>query len=155
MQTGKSALRETFYYLPGDYTNIVKPLSYQIKLVIPENIEGPNFTINCEYKVAIMVFKETSEIIMHSPDLEFSIQMHKILYRNIVLKQHNIISKRLEIHHKIHSSVYDSEAQILILTFEIPLTSGMYEIDMKFNNTLRDNKGFFRTSYTNLKGKRM
>jgi hypothetical protein len=26
---------------------------------------------------------------------------------------------------------------------------------MKFHNTLRDNKGFFRTSYTNSEGKRM
>jgi len=154
MQTEKPTLQKLFYRSPGDYTDIVKPLSYRIKLVIPENIEGPSFTINCEYKAAIMVFKETSEIIMHSPDLEFSIQIYKILYRK-VFKQQNIILKRLEIRHRIHTSIYDPEARVLILTFEIPLTSGMYEINMKFNNTLSDNKGFFRTSYTNLKGKKM
>jgi hypothetical protein len=154
MQTEKSTLPKLFYRSPGDYADIVKPLSYQIKLMIPENIEGPSFTINCEYKAAITVFKETSEIIMHSPDLKFSIQIHKVLYRN-VFKQQSVISKKLEIDHRIHTSIYDPEAQILILTFEIPLTSGMYEINMKFHNTLRDNKGFFRTSYTNSEGKRM
>lgn len=148
-----SILRNLIYRLPKNYTHIVVPFKYHMILEMPEDIEKPNITINYEYKASIDVVDKTSKIIFHSPELNSSMHIHKASFNKFIFLSYSSPNVTPEIYYGIPT--YEHRTQLLIFSFETPLPSGMYTVIMTFNNTLRDNKGFFKTSYTNLEGKRM
>ncbi|KAL6260339.1 hypothetical protein P5V15_007870 [Pogonomyrmex californicus] len=119
----------------------VTPMHYKIRLV--PYFEEDNSLFKGSLSVNIKIHYDTSNISLHSNKLIINTTATTLLSNNNTT-------------YKPNQHIYHNEIDILTLTFDHVLSSGLYILNMKFKGDLSANKthGFIKRSYINTEGKK-
>jgi hypothetical protein len=119
----------------------VVPESYKLRL-IPFLEEG-NFTFSGEVVIQVNVSRATSNITLHSNELE-------ILRTEVARLGSTVVADAAsQLPVQISDSKFDPDREFFIVFFHQPLEPGRYKIAITYRGILNDAlQGFYRSSYT-------
>lgn len=128
-----------------DLSNNVKPIHYNIKLILP--IEEDIF--RGESNISIEIYNKTQHIKLHSANLVIT---KPTLIKNIQKSKNNI---EKSVYKPIRYS-YVHKTNTYLMHFSDIILPGNYSLIMNFLGKVTNNtEGIFRTSYKNERGKTM